>query len=93
MYMDHLPENKGIRGRLIYSMSSGRQTELRRRTRPPLKAWADGHDIPLLLNHRVKRIIKNNKGEIAGVEAIPGKNSLVTIRAAKAVVFVRRLYA
>ncbi|MEN6443976.1 MAG: FAD-dependent oxidoreductase [Methanoregula sp.] len=86
-YMDHLPENKGIRGRLIYSMSpEGKQSygvELIRQ----LKTWADGHDIPLLLNHRVNRIIKNHRGEVTGVEAITGKNSLVTIRGRKAVVF------
>jgi succinate dehydrogenase/fumarate reductase flavoprotein subunit len=86
-YMDHLPENKGIRGRLIYSMSpEGKQSygaELVRQ----LKAWADDHAVPLMLNHRVSRIIKNNQNEVIGVEAIAGGTAGVLFRAKKAVVF------
>jgi len=86
-YMDHLPENKGVRGRILYSMSpEGKKSngiELVRQ----LKAWTDEHNIPLLLNHRVKRIIKNDKGEVVGVEAITSENIAATFRARKAVVF------
>jgi succinate dehydrogenase/fumarate reductase flavoprotein subunit len=86
-YMDHLPENKGVRGRTIYAMSpEGKQSygfELIRQ----FKAWTDSHNIPLLLNHRVKRIVKNSKGEVVGVEATNTDKSTVTFRAKKAVVF------
>jgi hypothetical protein len=86
-YMDHLPENKGVRGRTLYFMSSDGKKSYGEEFVRQLKVWADGHNIPLLLNHRVKRIIKNNKGEVVGVEAITNENTAVTFRARKAVVF------
>jgi succinate dehydrogenase/fumarate reductase flavoprotein subunit len=86
-YMDHLPENKGVRGRTLYPMSPDGKQSYGDELVSQLKAWADGHNIPLLLNHRVKRIIKNNKGEVVGVEAITSENVAVTFRAKKAVVF------
>jgi succinate dehydrogenase/fumarate reductase flavoprotein subunit len=85
--MDHLPENKGVRGRTLYPMSPDGKQSYGDELVSQLKAWADGHNIPLLLNHRVKRIIKNNKGEVVGVEAITSENVAVTFRAKKAVVF------
>ena len=85
-YMDHLPENKGIRGRVLYSVmpdgKMGYGGELIRQ----LKAWADSHGILLLLNHRVIRIIRNKNG-VVGVEAVTNQNLKVTFRARKAVVF------
>lgn len=86
-YQDQLPENKGIRGRVLYSMSSEGKQSYGDELISQLKGWADNHNIPLLLNHRVKRIIKNNKGEVIGIEAITNKNVAVTFRAKKAVVF------
>ena len=86
-YMDHLPENKGIRGRTLYCITPdgklGWGGELIRQ----LKVWADGHGIPLLLNHRVTRIVRNSKGEVAGVEAVTEQNRKVSLRARKAVFF------
>jgi len=86
-YMDHLPENKGIRGRLLYSImpdgKMGYGGELIRQ----LKAYADNHSIPLLLNHRVIQIIRNKNGEVVGVAAITKENLTMTFRARKAVVF------
>ena len=85
-YMDHLPENKGIRGRLLYSVTPdgkmGYGGELIRQ----LKMWADSHEIQLLLNHRVTRIIRN-KNQVVGVEAINNQNQTKSFRARKAVIF------
>ncbi len=86
-YMDHLPENKGVRGRTLYSMSPEGKMSYGDELVKQLKAWADSHNIPLMLNHRVKRIIKNSKGEVVGVEAVTSENNRVTFRAKKAVVF------
>jgi 3-oxosteroid 1-dehydrogenase len=86
-YQDQLPENKGIRGRVLYSVSPEGKQSYGDELVSQLKAWADSHNIPLLLNHRVKLIIKNNKGEVIGVEAITNENLTVTFRARKAVVF------
>jgi hypothetical protein len=86
-YMDHLPENKGIRGRTIYPAmpdgTLGMGSELIRQ----LKEWADGHDIPLLLNHRVVGIMRNQDGHVTGVEAETDEDLKVMFRARKAVVF------
>lgn len=86
-YMDHLPENKGIRGRTLYSVmpdgTMGMGSELIRQ----LKEWADEHDIPLLLNHRVVRIRRNPSGHVVGVEAVNVDGNEVTFKAKKAVIF------
>lgn len=86
-YMDHLPENKGIRGRVLYSVmpdgTMGMGAELARQ----LREWADSNGIPLLLNHRVRRIILNKSSEVIGVEAVTADNLTITLRARMAVVF------
>ena len=86
-YMDHLPENKGIRGRVCYSMGqNGKQAyggELVRQ----LKSWADAHQIPLMLGHRVTKILRNSRDEVIGVEATTADNRKVNFRANKAVIF------
>jgi succinate dehydrogenase/fumarate reductase flavoprotein subunit len=86
-YMDHIPENKGIRGRTLYSVmpdgTLGMGSELIRQ----LKEWADEHDIQLLLNHRVVRIRRNTSGHVVGVEAVNVDSNKVTFKARKAVIF------
>jgi len=86
-YMDHLPENKGVRGRVCYSMGeNGKQGyggELVRQ----IKGWADAHTIPLLLGHRVTRILRGGTGAVTGVETTTADNKKVNFRADKAVVF------
>src|SRR5512136_694678 len=86
-YMDHLPENKGIRGRVVYSVGSDGKMAYGGELVRQLKAWADAHSIPLLLNHHVTKILRNEKGEVIGAEAITSKNQTVTFRARKAVIF------
>ncbi len=85
-YRDQLPENKGIRGRVIYSKSPqgklGYGVELIRQ----LKAWTDSHEVPLYLDHRVCGIVRNERGEVTGVEATT-QGSIVSFRARKAVIF------
>ena len=86
-YMDHLPENKGVRGRVLYSMGADGKLAYGGELIRQLKAWADSHNIPLVLNHRVRQIIRNSKGEVIGIEAIDKQNQMVTFKAKKAVVF------
>jgi len=85
-YMEILPENKGIRGRLLYSLGADGKLAYGGELIRQLKSWADSHNIKLILNHRVNRIIRNRKGEVHGVEAIH-KNENVRFRARKAVIF------
>lgn len=86
-YMDHLPENKGIRGRLVYPVGLDGKMAYGGELVRQLKAWADSHGIPLLLNHRVTKILQNEKGEVIGAEAVTNKKLIVTFRARKAVIF------
>jgi len=85
-YMEILPENKGIRGRLLYSLGADGKLAYGGELIRQLKSWADSHNIKLILNHRVNRIIRNRKGEVHGVEAIH-KNENVRFRARKAAIF------
>lgn len=85
-YMDHLPENKSIRGRVLYAMGPDGKMAYGGELIRQVKTWADNHGIPLLLNHRVTKILRNKKGEVIGVEAVTN-NQKVTFRARKAVIF------
>ncbi len=85
-YMEMLPEDKGIRGRLLYSMGADGKLAYGGELVRQLKTWIDAHRITAYLNHRVKRIIRNPRGEVIGVEA-SSKDETVRFRARKAVVF------
>jgi succinate dehydrogenase/fumarate reductase flavoprotein subunit len=85
-YMEILPENKGVRGRLLYSMGADGKMAYGGELIRQLKAWADGHNIKLILNHRVTRIVRNQKSEVAGIKATY-QDRKVGFRARKAVVF------
>jgi 3-oxosteroid 1-dehydrogenase len=86
-YMDHLPENKGIRGRVLYAMGANGKLAYGGELVKQLKKWADGHRIPLMTNHRVVDILRNKSGEVVGLEAETGDKKSVRLRAKKAVVF------
>src|SRR5665647_209499 len=86
-YMDHLPENKGIRGRVLYSKNQeGKQAyggELIRQ----MKSWAGSNGIMMLTNHHVKRILRSDQGEVAGLEVLVNGQEVLNFRARKAVIF------
>jgi 3-oxosteroid 1-dehydrogenase len=86
-YMDHLPENKGIRGRLVYAVGLDGKMAYGGELVRQIKAWADAHGISLLLNHRVAKILQNENGEVIGAEAVTKENQTVTFRGRKAVIF------
>jgi succinate dehydrogenase/fumarate reductase flavoprotein subunit len=86
-YMDHLPENKGVRGRVLYSKNQeGKQAyggELVRQ----MKSWAGSNGITMLINHRVRRILRNDQGEVVGLEVLVNGQQVLSFRARRAVVF------
>ena len=85
-YMEILPENKGIRGRVLYSMGADGKMAYGGELVRQLKTWAGGHGITEFLEHKVNHILRNRKGEVIGVEAShEGKN--LRFRAKKAVIF------
>ncbi|MFA5313751.1 MAG: FAD-dependent oxidoreductase, partial [Methanomassiliicoccales archaeon] len=85
-YQDHLPENKGIRGRVLYPMTKDGKMSYGFELIRQFKAWADAHGTSLVLDHRVSKIVRNGQGEVIGVEAT-NNNSTVSFRAKKAVIF------
>lgn len=86
-YMDHLPENKGVRGRVLYSKDSqGKQAyggELIRQ----MKAWAKSNGIKIMPDHEVTKILRNSKDEVIGVAVHANDQDTVNFRARKAVIF------
>jgi 3-oxosteroid 1-dehydrogenase len=86
-YMEHLPENKGIRGRVLYSVGADGKMAYGGELIRQLKKWVDDHQVPLILNHRITKIIRNKDGEVVGVEAETKDKQTVRFRAKKAVIF------
>lgn len=85
-YMDSYPENRGVRGRTLFTVdlegNRGMGFELIRQ----LGVWRDRLNIPVLLSHRVVEILTNHEGEVVGVTALKGEEE-VKITARKAVIF------
>jgi hypothetical protein len=86
-YVDHVPENKVLRGRLISPTSlqgtGGYGADLIRHFR----TWIKNHGIQVLLNQRVQHILLNDKHEAIGIQAKLEDGSISNIRGKKAVVF------
>jgi len=86
-YMDHLPENKGVRGRTLYSQDDeGRQAYGRELIRQ-MNTWASTHGIQILTQHRVSRILQSSRQEVVGLEINTGDGATLNFRARKAVIF------
>jgi succinate dehydrogenase/fumarate reductase flavoprotein subunit len=83
-YYGHLPENKAPRGRNLLPPSGGQAggADLIRQ----LRTMIDARKIPVLMEHRVERLVLNGKGEVVGVEARNGTQT-VSVRARKGVIF------
>ncbi len=86
-YMDHLPENKGIRGRVLYSKNQEGKLSYGFELVRQLEEWAKANGIRMLLNHEVTRIVLNGKGEVIGLEATAEGKEVRRFRARKAVIF------
>jgi 3-oxosteroid 1-dehydrogenase len=87
-YWAELPEDKAPRGRVLLpedaceTMSDGGQVAVRTMSDA---ARRDGIDIRT--EHRVQRVVRNDLGEVVGVEATDGDGKVVRVQARKAVVF------
>lgn len=84
-YMDHLPENEGIRGRTLYSKDPdgklGYGGELVRQ----LELWARNNGVVILTEHEVTRIVQT-EGRVSGLE-VEADGRLEEFKAHKGVVF------
>jgi 3-oxosteroid 1-dehydrogenase len=87
-YFAEFPEDKAKSGRVLTpkegspSMADGGQVAIR-----TLSSAARRDGIAFKTGHRVQRIILNPKGEAIGIEALKDDDSVVRIRARKAVIF------
>lgn len=86
-YAELVQENKAPRGRALCSMQAdgtyGRGRELVRQ----LKAWVDGKKIPVLLRNRATGLVRNDNGEVVGLQVRDKEGHLSAIRARKGVIF------
>jgi 3-oxosteroid 1-dehydrogenase len=86
-YQEGLPENKGIRGRVLYSQDPNGKLSYGFELVRQMSSWAHDHGIALALGQRVTRIIRNSHGRVIGVEADTSDHRTVLFFARKAVVF------
>ncbi|MCR6544359.1 FAD-dependent oxidoreductase [Dehalobacterium formicoaceticum] len=75
-YQDHLPENKSLRGRLLFTKDDQGEVGYGFNLINRFKAWAEDHNIPMLVNHEVVRIRKDDRGRVIGVEAKSGDQTI-----------------
>ena len=86
-YMDHLPENKGVRGRVLYSQDKDGKMAYGGELVRQMRVWAKENGIEILLNHRATKILRNSKEEVIGLVVSVNDQETVNIRARKAVIF------
>jgi hypothetical protein len=84
-YYAQLPEDKSPRGRSI-EPSPVDGVESGASLIKQLRKMIDQRKIPVLMEHRVARLVLNGKGEVVGVEAAT-EGKVVAIRARKGVIF------
>jgi 3-oxosteroid 1-dehydrogenase len=92
-YLDHVPENKVPAGRALGPLKAdgktvGAGSDLMVHLNGALKK----RSIPVLLAHRVMRVVMDGAGRVVGVEA-DAAGKTVTVRARKAVIFATGGYA
>ncbi|WP_303863828.1 FAD-dependent oxidoreductase [Alkalibaculum bacchi] len=85
-YQSNLPENKGIRGRILYPKNDEGNMGFGVVLIERFKKYAKGHGIPVNTHHEVTKIRRNHDGVVYGVEVKAGKE-IKTYKARKAVIF------
>jgi 3-oxosteroid 1-dehydrogenase len=81
------PENKVPVGRQIMTEQPNGQYGLGTELVRQLRSWLESRKVPFLLKHRARRLVRNAKGEIVGLEAVTTNGREVRLRARRAVVF------
>jgi hypothetical protein len=84
-YADHLPENRTPSGRSLEPAVGSGASEGGGSLTSQLEAWLRQRNVPILTEHRVRKLIKNGD-RVVGVEALSGEK-LVRIKARRGVVF------
>ena len=85
-YQEHLPENKGIRGRCIFAANpEGKQGQGYNLIKQ-VKTWANDNGIKILLRHEAVKILQNN-GQVVGLDVKINGEQIKSFKARKAVIF------
>ena len=85
--MDHLPENKEVRGRVLYSQDKDGKMAYGGELIRQMRVWAKANGIEILLDHRATKILRNSKEEVVGLEVSVNDQETLNFRARKAVIF------
>lgn len=80
------PENKVPLGRQIMTQKPNGEYGLGVELVRQLKAWLDTRKVPFLLKHRAQKIVRNDTGEVVGLE-LTAEGKVVRLKANKAVIF------
>ncbi len=67
-YMDHFEENIAPQGRTLVTLDADGNQLGGGGLIAGYQAWADANGLPVLINHRVERVILNGAGQVIGVE-------------------------
>ncbi len=85
-YQDHLPENKGIRGRILFAQNPQGEIGYGYALINQLAAWANENGIKILENHEAVKILQEN-GKVTGLDVKVNGNEIQSFKARKAVIF------
>jgi len=86
-YQDHLPENKGIRGRSLFTKDAEGKLGFGYELVSQFQKFAEAQGIPVLLNHEVTKILKNDEGRVVGLEVVKDGKETLAFTAKKGVIF------
>lgn len=69
-YMDHLPENKGVRGRTLFTVDDEGKLAMGYNMIGKCQKWAEKHDVLIYTSHEAAEILQNSDGEVTGIAAL-----------------------
>ncbi|MDL2273322.1 FAD-dependent oxidoreductase [Oscillospiraceae bacterium OttesenSCG-928-G22] len=85
-YLDHLPENGGIRGRSLYPRDPDGRLAMGAELISQLHNWAASNGIDIRVNCEATKLLTDGAGAVTGLEARTSDGT-VTMRARKGVIF------
>ncbi|NMA65053.1 MAG: FAD-dependent oxidoreductase [Clostridiaceae bacterium] len=85
-YQSNLPENKGIRGRILFPQNDEGGTGFGVVLTERFKKYAKENGIPVNTNHKVTKILRNSDGRVDGLE-VDANGKTKIYRAKKGVIF------
>lgn len=91
-YLDQVPENKVPAGRPLGPLNEDGSIGLGVHMMEQLHGALQNRDVPVLLEHRVVRLVMDENGRVVGVEA-ETNGTIRTFRANKAIIFATGGYA